>query len=55
MSLKLKLIKNGFHLKNTGYSISIDRTIEERNSYKALLNQKKKLAKEEMLGEWELE
>ena len=39
--MKLKLIKNAFHLKNTGYSISIDRTIEERNSYKALLNQKK--------------
>ena len=41
------------NVKNTGYSISINRTIEERNSYKALLNQKKKLAKEEMLGEWE--
>ena len=37
-SLKLKLIKNGFHLKNTGYSISIDKTMEERNGYKALLN-----------------
>ena len=32
ISLKLKLIKNAFHLKNTGYSISIDRTIEECNS-----------------------
>ena len=51
--LKLKLIKNALHLKNTGYSISIDRTIEERNSYKALLNQKKEREKEEMSGEWE--
>ena len=47
-SLKLKLIKNTFHLKNTGYSISNDRTIEERNSQKALLNQKKEL--EAILG-----
>ena len=52
-SLKLELIKNVFHLENTGYLISIDRTIKERNSYKALLNQKKELEKEEMLGEWE--
>ena len=52
-SLKLKLIKYTFHLKNTDYSNSIDRTIEERNSYKALLNQKKELEKEEMSGEWE--
>ena len=42
-SLKLKLIKNAFHLKNTGFSISIDRTIGERNSYKTVLNQKKEL------------
>ena len=52
-SLKLKLIKNALHLKNTGYSISIDRTIEERNSYKARLNQKKELEKEAMSEEWE--
>ena len=52
-SLKLKLIKNAFHLKNTGYSIGINRTIKECNSYKALLNQKKELEKEEVLGEWE--
>ena len=52
-SLKLKLIKNAFHLKNTCYSVSIGRTSEERNSYKALLNQKKALEKEEMLGQWE--
>ena len=52
-SLKLKLIKNAFHLKNTGYSISIDRTIEERKSQKALLNQKKEVEKEKMSGEWE--
>ena len=39
-SLNLKLIKNTFHLKNTDYSISNDRTIEERYSQKALLNQK---------------
>ena len=32
-SLKLKLIKNAFHLKNTCYSISIDRNTEERKSY----------------------
>ena len=44
--MKLKLIKYAFHLKNTSYSNSIDRTIEERNSYKALLNQKKELEKE---------
>ena len=49
-SLKLKLIKKTFHLKNTGYSVSFDRTIKECNSYKALLNQKKKLKKEEMLA-----
>ena len=52
-SLKLKLIKNAFYLKNTGYSIGINRTIKERNRYKALLNQKKELEKEEVLGEWE--
>ena len=52
-SLKLKLIKNAFHLNNTGYSISIGMTIEERNRQKALLNQKKELEKEEMSGEWE--
>ena len=51
--MKLKLIKNAIHLKNTGYSFSIDRTIAERNTYKALLNQKKELKKEEMSGEWE--
>ena len=28
-SLKLKLIENAFHLKNTGYSVSIGRTIED--------------------------
>ena len=54
-SLKLKLMKNAFHLKNTDYSVSIDRTIEVRNSYKALLNQKKKLEKEEMSEEWKFE
>ena len=47
-SLKLKLIKNAFHLKNTGYSISVDRTMEERNSQKALLNQKKELERKEI-------
>ena len=47
-SLKLKQIKNTFNLKNTSYSISNDRTIEERNSQKALLNQKKEL--EAILG-----
>ena len=52
-SLKLKLIKNDHYLKNTCYSISIDRTIEERNSYKARLNQKKELKKEEISAEWE--
>ena len=31
-SLKLKVIEKTFHLKNTGYSISLDRTIKERNS-----------------------
>ena len=48
--MELKLIKNSFHLKNTTNSISIDKTIEERNSYKTLLNQKKELEKEEMSG-----
>ena len=48
--LKLKLIKNAFHLKNTSFSISIDRTIEEHSSYKALIKQNKELEKEEMLG-----
>ena len=52
-SLKPKLIENGFHLKNTNYSISIDRNIEESNGYKALLNQKKELEEEEILGQWE--
>ena len=52
-SLKLKLIKNAFHLKNTSYSISIGKPIEERNNYKALLNQKKELEKEEMSREYE--
>ena len=52
-SLKLKLIKNDFHLKNTNYSISTDRNIEESNGYKALLNQKKELEEEEILGQWE--
>ena len=47
-SLKLKLIKTAFYLKNTSYSIGIDKTIEERNSYKTLLRQKKELKKEEM-------
>ena len=51
-TLKLELMKNAFHLKNTDYSVSIDRTIEVRNSYKALLNQKKELEKEEMSEEW---
>ena len=51
--LKLKLIKNDFHLKNTNYSISIDRNIEESNSYKALLNQKKELEEEEISGQLE--
>ena len=51
-SLKLKLMKNAFHLKNTHYSVSIDRTIEVRNSYKALLNQKKELEKEKISEEW---
>ena len=51
--LKLKLIKNDFHLKNTNYSISIDRNIEESNSYKALLNQKKELEEEEVSGQLE--
>ena len=53
MSVKFKLIKNLFHLKNTSYSISIDKTIKERNSYKALFNQKKELEKGDMSGEWE--
>ena len=53
-SLKLKLIKNVFHLKNTSHSISIDKTIEECNSYKALLNQRKELEKEESSGEWKI-
>ena len=48
-------MKNAFHLKNTDYSVSIDRTIEVRNSYKALLNQKKELEKEEMSEEWKFE
>ena len=52
-SLKRKLIKNAFHSENTSYSISIDRTNEERNSYRALLNQKKELKKGELSGEWE--
>ena len=52
--LKFKLIKNASHLKNTSYSISIDKTIEERNSYKALFNQKKELEKGDMSGEWKL-
>ena len=47
-SLKLKLIKTAFYLKNTSYTIGIDKTIEERNSYKTLLRQKKELKKEEM-------
>ena len=47
-SLKLKLIKTTFYLKNTSYTIGIDKTIEERNSYKTLLRQKKELKKEEM-------
>ena len=47
-SLKLKLIKIAFYLKNTSYSIGIDRTIEEHNSYKTILRQKKELKKEEM-------
>ena len=47
-SLKLKLIKTAFYLKNTSYSIGIDKTIEERNSYKTLLRQKKELKTEEM-------
>ena len=47
-SLKLKLIKTAFYLKNTSYSIGIVKTIEERNSYKTLLRQKKELKKEEM-------
>ena len=53
LSLKLELIKNAFHLKNTSYLISIDRTIEKHNIYRALLNQKKELEKDEMLGESE--
>ena len=52
-SLKRKLIKSTFHLENTSYSISIDRTIEERNSYRALLDHKKELEKGELSGEWE--
>ena len=51
--MKFKLNKNAFHLKNTGYSISVDRTMEERNSQKALLNQKKELERKEISGEWE--
>ena len=47
-SLKLELIKTAFYLKNTSYTIGIDKTIEERNSYKTLLRQKKELKKEEM-------
>ena len=50
LPFKLKLIKNALHLKITSYSISIDRTIEECSSYKALLNQKNELEKEEMSG-----
>ena len=49
-SLVLKLIKHGFHLKNSSYSISIDRAIEERNSYKTLLKQKEELIKKELWG-----
>ena len=50
-SLKLKLIKNAFHLKNNGCSIWQNH--RRRNSYKAFLNQKKELEKKEMSVEWE--
>ena len=49
-SFKLKLIKNAFHLKNTCCSVSIDRTSEERNSYKALLSQKRNSKKKKYWG-----
>ena len=40
--LRNKLIKTAFKLKHTPYSISIDRTVEERNLYKKVLNERTK-------------
>ena len=40
-SIKTNLIRNAFKLKDSNYSVSIDRTKEECNTTKMLLKEKK--------------
>ena len=51
-SIKTNIIRNAFKLKDNIYSISINRTREERNAFKKLLKEKERLNKKDMLGEW---
>ena len=52
-SLGNKLIKTAFKLKCTPYSISIDRTVEERNLYKKVLNERNEMQNNDHSEEWE--
>ena len=51
--LRNKLIKTAFKLKHTPYSISIDRTVEERSLYKKVLNERNEMQNNDHSGEWE--
>ena len=51
-SIKTNLIRDAFKLKDSNYSISIDRTKEEHNTFKTLLKEKKELEQKDMPEEW---
>ena len=50
--LRNKLIKTAFKLKDTPYSISIDRTVEERSLYEKVLNKRNEMQNNDHPGEW---
>ena len=51
-SVRNRLINTVFKLKYTPYSISIDRTMEERNLYKKVLNERNEMQSNDHLEEW---
>ena len=51
--LRSKLIKTAFKLKYTPYSISTDRTVEEGNLHKKVLNERNEMQNNDHSGEWE--